>query len=1327
MHRRSHVHDDGFTDDHEPFSSSVDEANDDISDTFSEPEEHESELLELRIFNSRKRVPPRRISMFGSSLHQNICDGDPEALTSSSGHETSSSSDTQPDVVSKHQSSPDPASGTMQLAISMQPWAAQVGLAGTARPVPSTKISRRPGSSARSPNRSESLSHDDRFLKQSNGGGPANGQRSNLVHQTSTGVQTAIPSMNSENLTGLAKQRSSKSPAAAAMFRPSTAAENAVQTRPRKHPWLRSTASAPQAQQNGSTSRFFLRTDQHVGTGNVMGNHRIQTSSAKRTSRDRRQHMPSRHRITPLSDDTDASASPGSSSSEDGVASEDPDQNDIPSDIYIGGIPSRSKKRRRLTMVQTPVQAESSRSGSLLNGHFSIPRRAPQDGQTGQRSTDNASTQTNQRIRRYGPAGTRYLLNNPTFSPFAAGANVIFLSHLFPRRYDPATRGRLLAIFRRFAPYVPLCIMEVPHRVPEIGEIGEDLLAARRTRPFTHPPGPSGRGWPSDNTPYPGHVRSLPVEIFEQIGGYLPRDSVQNMRLVNHEFERKVSCFAFRSVVVPFRPKIYGSTKAATEHSSQPSLDTKGKGKAEEDMPQQHTYQASKGKGKDKEILSYDEIHEPNQITTNANGKGKEKETFEDDEDSQPFRDSFKAIYNPKAMHVKDGMRIFEQWGPAIKKFALTFEVPEDSLKGLLPKKKSTMQQTFWGSFEWPKSHYSRYEDAAILEDKADETSAMTIAFSKLRGIQELGLSMISGLRWLNGPDVSDRVKLYKPKPVVFAPQYALPDKEYREADETWEMIVQHQTLSSQKIRQSSRRGFFTAEREYPMLTRGSYSTMPRMSLAAHGSRPDEILPPIMFNNMNMEARRLSELNTTRSDGDDDPFLMARTLIAARTGLIMEQLRGQAEDFSQSLIPNALTQEQKEWLMEMDWAQRAFLASWCIAVLDNSIIFHSLKRFTIGNISSGLLPSLQREDVWRALPNLQGLTVLVWPDWRQVTKDTSDEVDTPRIHPSLAQEQFHNFLSGLFARNRSIKNLKIGYVGGGEQGAGMFARNRYVVPAPIMRFANVQTSVDIEDNLYFPYIEHLTLVNCWMTPNAVTDFFANMQDSDLQTVTLDSVSLTAGGHPHTPAPSTSPYEAGSIAYRRNRWVHADPIPGCWSDVINKITPGHGIQRMRILYGREDVDEPEPRLQTSLRRITFNSCGYVRLAAVSHTFLDQSAVPHLIRGSPPTCLTQRSHTLERLMMHAPDDLLLGDIVQTLMDEEEGCLQAVWGMAMGWGKGRDKEKWDVREDGLGEGGLGRFRGRVKRDEKGAAGARGLAMRFNGGRRGWGKKRASAVEDA
>ncbi|KAL8927240.1 MAG: hypothetical protein Q9208_002416 [Pyrenodesmia sp. 3 TL-2023] len=1077
--------------------------------------------------------------------------------------------------------------------------------------------------------------------------------------------------------------------------------------------------------------------------------------------------LPSHRDITPrelwelYQDESDVMAFSGSADDGDGVASDDLNQTAMLSDTDAGGVVSRFQKRRRITTAQ--AQAESSRaersSGPMnavpgpagrsispshgMDGNLHpLPNHLIDPHKAGNSSTDHTCTQANHSLRCDGPAATHHFLNNPTFSPFTPGTNVVFLSNLIPRHFDSATRRHIMDIFKRFAPYVPLCIMRIPDVSQMIWELGEDLLEALRKRPFRYPFGPNDRGWPSDPAPHPAHPRSLPVEIFEEIGSYLPRDSVQNMRLVNHEFEKKMSRFAFRSVVVPFRPKIYGfcnvptatSTKLPVEHSAKSSKAVKGKGKAKEVIPEHNTYGSSEssseidGKGKEKEIIPDDRIHEPTAPALDAESKGKEKEkeTLEDDENGQSFCDSFRDTYDPNATHVKDGMRIFEQWGPEIKKFALTFEVPEDSLKGLLPKKKSTMQRTFWGSFEWPNIQYNRYDEAAILEDKADETSAMTTAFSKLRGLQELGLSMISGLGWLNGPDVSDRVKLYKPKPVVFGPHYALPDKEYREADERWGKIVEDQTLASKEIKARNQRNFFKADREYWIIGNGVQCTMPKMVLKNYSPRARWIPPPIMFNNINVEARKASEL-AGESELDSDEYSAARAVIAARTGLSVDQLKGDYGNDPDHAIPNSLTREQKEWLMEMDWAQRAFLASWCIAVLDNATIFHSLKRFTIGNISSGLLPSLQREDIWHALPNLEGLTVFVCPDWREVTKNSSDEVDTPRINPSLAQEHFQKFLSALFAKNRSIKTLKIGYVGGGEQAPGILARNRNVVAAPIMRFASPQASVDIEGTLYFPNVEHLTLVNCWITPGAATDFFANMQDSDIQTITFDSVSLIAGGHPYNHVPAVSPGDPAAIALRRNKWLRADPTPGCWCDIINTITPGHGIDHMRILYGRNDIEQPDLPFQTSLQKITFNSCGYVRLPNISHASLDQSSVPDTMHGSPPACLRKRTERLQKVMMQAPEDILLGTIVPALMDEEEGCLSAVWGMEMGWGKDKEKEKWNTREDGAGEGGLGRFRGCVKRVEKGAGVRNHPLLKdagFNGGRRGRSKRRAPAA---
>lgn len=55
--------------------------------------------------------------------------------------------------------------------------------------------------------------------------------------------------------------------------------------------------------------------------------------------------------------------------------------------------------------------------------------------------------------------------------------------------------------------------------------------------------------WPAD---------IVPVEIFAEIMSYLPRSTIQNMRLANKEFEKKVSTYLFQVVVVPFKPEIYG-------------------------------------------------------------------------------------------------------------------------------------------------------------------------------------------------------------------------------------------------------------------------------------------------------------------------------------------------------------------------------------------------------------------------------------------------------------------------------------------------------------------------------------------------------------------------------------------------------------------------------------------------------------------------------------------------------------------------------------------------------------------------------------------------
>ena len=536
----------------------------------------------------------------------------------------------------------------------------------------------------------------------------------------------------------------------------------------------------------------------------------------------------------------------------------------------------------------------------------------------------------------------------------------------------------------------------------------------------------------------------------------------------------------------------------------------------------------------------------------------------------------------------------------------------------------------------------------------------MTAALSHLSGLRELGLSVLSGLGWQPGPDASDRAKLLQKKPAVFGAHFTLPDADARKANRAWEQIVKQQAQYVRHLEHATSRSFFGTVRQ----TVGR--SVPAMSVRARG-KPKDGPPPMMFNGKNMEAEvapripnRVIRLSTPR-DAEGDSTSTATT---------------PAPPFSKEpLLPNALTLDQQEWLMEMEWAQRAFLTSWCLALLDNPAIFETLRTFNIANISSKYLDELQREDIWRALPKLENLTVLVSPDWRRVCKNPEGMVYTSTIMPSDTQTLFWSFLCTLFQEDRKIKILKLGYVGGGEHATGMYARNHNVLPAPIMEFAEPRQQVTIQGTKVFSQIEKLTLSNCWLTPEAVKIFFAAMEGSSLQEVTFDSVSLSASAN-------SSPTWDATHTHEPNAWRTKDPIPGSWSAVLNTITPCQRIEEARYLHGLL-LDKPETHM-TSIQTLRFDSCGYVKLLHM--TGLDQSTI-----GEPaqvPSCLKTRLLDLSTVMMESKDPYL-GTIVPIIANEDAGCLGAVFGMRLGWPDER-REKFDNREDGQCLGGEGRFSG-------------------------------------
>lgn len=128
-------------------------------------------------------------------------------------------------------------------------------------------------------------------------------------------------------------------------------------------------------------------------------------------------------------------------------------------------------------------------------------------------------------------------------------------------------------------------------------------------------------GWP---------MHALPTELFEKIAGDLARDDILNMRLVNHEFEKKVSGFLFKAVVVPFQRQIYGITTRKAIHKQ--------------------------------ESVWYDD-----------------EDTDEENEEENERKARNQHI-KPRGGDDYDGMEVFKAWGPHIKKFAISFEFDEGEI-----------------------------------------------------------------------------------------------------------------------------------------------------------------------------------------------------------------------------------------------------------------------------------------------------------------------------------------------------------------------------------------------------------------------------------------------------------------------------------------------------------------------------------------------------------------------------------------------------------------------------------------------------------------------
>ncbi|KAM0128962.1 hypothetical protein ACHAO1_008739 [Botrytis cinerea] len=790
-------------------------------------------------------------------------------------------------------------------------------------------------------------------------------------------------------------------------------------------------------------------------------------------------------------------------------------------------------------------------------------------------------------------------------------------------------------------------------------------------------------GWPPHR---------LPVEIFNLIIKNLPRSTIHKMRLVNHEFEANVSEYLFKYVVVPFRPEIYGiASEPSTSHSS---------------------------------ILLQDK-----------------------------------------------GMRIFQGFGRHIRHFAMSFEVDIAKLTKPPVKHNHDTITTFWGSYKWPFQEYNRYAQLEGLEQKADETRTMTKAFQFVVAAEELGLSIDGGLGWLAGPDVNHKVIQRGEKPAVFGSTRFEPESEpapkqnmrphqvtppfrtellndtrsllqrvFQESGYGGEQINQYLSLSHPNGGPASAH----TQDGVPHAPSIPYTDFEEGIARILGNHFGSGNPAVVDEEEEDDDERLNAEDRVSTDGEDESNGQSEGNVSnnvpERSGF--NAALGRKPRLTSKgipLKPNDLTCAQKEMLLELEWAQRAFMQTFTIAVIDSPVTFAGVKKLTIARLPNRHLPNLIRDDFWNSLPNLLELSLGIIPDWRELVKLPTSWVQDIKLRPSKAVTGVFQLLSKQISRRQQIESLHFEWVGGGEYAPGLFCRNQHILAAPIVSDSMSMVSRKGEKEvLSLPYIKNLSLKNCWLSPHLLTRFVNDLKQCSLESLTLDSVSLTAfirpGQHPmpranhqqnalaqamavdmaanmgfannhHLAAhaalfppnmPAVPPFLAAAppatqlpvVTTNSNsqpEWLN-EPRNGSWAQVIDNLSPGIRLADLR--HSNESSAEPQPKTQSSLKQLVFKSCGYARLPLE----FNQSAIHEgggEQRGSVPAGVTKRINDYESIMMK-PGDSLLASITNAMSDLEVEVLQNVWNMTLGWGNLPTQLTTEANHDGILRAGLGRFNG-------------------------------------
>lgn len=550
--------------------------------------------------------------------------------------------------------------------------------------------------------------------------------------------------------------------------------------------------------------------------------------------------------------------------------------------------------------------------------------------------------------------------------------------------------------------------------------------------------------WPLD---------AVPVEIFNLVIRYLNRKDVQAMRLVCREFDSKLADTFFRNVVVPFRPEfeaLYGTLNVDLGFS-----------------PDQQKYGLVLKKRAD------------------------DSPSLEDGDDSQ-------ARGSPTAKGdeslLSDGYRVFEQFGPThIQKFALALELDEMDLACPPVKLNQEIVPAPWGLYRWPIMDYQRYAQLEGIEKLADETQHMKRAFRSLRAVIEIGLSCDAGLGYLQGPDTNSLCRRIKPsvfRPPIYGDIEAdSEEKSDEDSDRSMGLII---------LKQMAMNAGYDSN-EWPRAV---------LRLLEDEGRAVQWVEHISASGASSH-KKMPLFEITKDTTKEDIIQLIESLVGEED---QDNVASAAHARVYGLCPNNLTPSQVEMLLELEWAHRALMDSYVIAVMDNKDSFQALSTLTIARCSGRHVPSLMKAEFWESMTCLRSFHLGVIPDWRRLHKDDTGGVSQSRISPIETYGSVFNLLHNFVGEQRNIKHVSFEWISGGEFAVGKSQRDRYIMPAPVLSDAanmvDLQHNFGEEEVINLPYVDKLSLKNCWFTPHVFLNVVRKMSREMLRDLELESVSLT---------------------------------------------------------------------------------------------------------------------------------------------------------------------------------------------------------------------------